>query len=97
MTFQPQSIRLSEFIRTNAEKIISEWETFAKTLVSESSTMTPLALRNHIEQILQFISADMDSAQTGPEQIKKSRGGGPKGASDKDGFSVAEIHAIHLP
>jgi len=86
-------MRLSDFIRANPGLIISEWEAFARSLVSESSTMTPLALRNHIQQILAFITADMDSSQTGPEQIKKSHGGGPKDASEKDGYSAAEIHA----
>ncbi|MDB5491898.1 MAG: histidine kinase [Micavibrio sp.] len=85
-------MRLSDFIRANMESIISEWENFAKTLAPESESMSPTAFRDHIDQILTFIANDIDSPQTGREQIKKSHGDGPKDTSDR-GHSPAEIHA----
>jgi len=36
--------------------------------------MTPLALRNHIHEILAFIISDIKSPQTHQQQIKKSQG-----------------------
>ena len=60
-------------------------------LIPASNDMTPLALRNHIKEILAFIVSDMESSQTGAEQVKKSRGEGPQ--SDKVNPSAAETHA----
>ena len=36
--------------------------------------MNSLSLRDHIEEILTFVIEDIESAQTGPEQIEKSHG-----------------------
>jgi signal transduction histidine kinase len=87
-------MRLSDFIRANTERIIGQWEGFARTLTPVSSDMTPTALRNHIAQILTFIMEDMETSQTGPEQTEKSRG---KGASPAPASEVipspAETHA----
>jgi signal transduction histidine kinase len=82
-------LRLANFIRENSAPIIAEWEAFAGTLMPASEAMSPLSLRNHIKYILQFIADDMDSAQTGAEQITKSHGRKPKIPVN----SVAEIHA----
>ena len=82
-------MRLADFIRANTAAIISEWESFAKTFVPAAGSMTPLALRNHIQQILVFISDDMDTAQTPSEQILKSHGEKPKMLYP----SAAETHA----
>jgi signal transduction histidine kinase len=81
-------MRLPDFIRAHTGQIISEWESFAGTLSPAADSMTLLALRDHIEPILAFIANDIESSQTGSEQTKKSRGGGPE--SDED--SAAETH-----
>ncbi|MEI9906144.1 MAG: hypothetical protein WDN06_21245 [Asticcacaulis sp.] len=70
-------MRLAEFIRSHMEPIIGDWETFAASLVPAASHMSPLTLRNHIQQILEFIIADMESAQTKAEQVDKSHGEKP--------------------
>jgi signal transduction histidine kinase len=82
---------LAVFIQENTPQIISEWESFARSLIPASNDMTPLALRNHIKQILVFIVKDMESPQTGPEQIQKSHGEGAQ--KNKIGPSAAETHA----
>ena len=68
-------MRVAEFIRTNTAPIIHEWENFAKTFVPAGGHMTPLALRNHIRQILAFICEDIDTAQTPAQQVTKAHGG----------------------
>lgn len=83
------SIRLADFIRGSSKKIVSEWETFARTLTPASNDMTPLALRDHIHEILDFIANDIESAQTDEEQIQKSRGEKEKSPLP----SAAETHA----
>jgi len=71
---QDNSIRLADFMHENTEQIVSEWESFARTLKPAANDMTPLALRNHIHEILAFIVSDIESPQTGLEQIQKSHG-----------------------
>lgn len=85
-------MRLSDFIRTHAGQIINEWENFARTLVPAAEGMTPLALRDHIKEILSFVADDIESLQTDDEQILKSLGAGPKSLPDGE-HSAAEIHA----
>ena len=82
-------IRLADFIQQNTKPIISEWETFARTLTPAATNMTPLALRDHIPQILDFIVKDIKTPQTRSEQIQKS-----KGDKERDpAATVAETHA----
>ena len=85
--------RLSVFIRENSKQIGREWSKFAKTLTPAANDMTELALRDHIEKILTFIADDLESPQTGPEQVKKSHGDGPKEKAGGGKCSTAEIHA----
>ena len=80
---------LADFIRNNTAPIIKDWENFAKTFVPAAEHMSPLALRNHIQQILAFIVQDMDTAQTAKEQVTKSHGDKPRTAYP----SAAETHA----
>ena len=83
------SKRLSVFIAKNIDSIVGEWEAFARTLTPSSEGMTPLALRDHIHQILDFVVNDIESSQTAKEQTKKS-----KGEKDKVLKSTAaETHA----
>lgn len=70
--------RLSDFIRDNTEQILSEWETFARTLPT-GETMDIVALRDHAKQMLGTIARDLDTPQTNKEQADKS-----KGKSDSD-------------
>lgn len=61
------TMRLADFIRDNPAPIILEWENFAKDFVPAAGTMSPLALRDHITQILAFIVHDMKTLHPGRE------------------------------
>jgi signal transduction histidine kinase len=65
--------RLSEFIRENRERILSEWETFARSLPMGHS-MGIEALRDHAGDMLRVISRDMDSPQSATQELVKSEG-----------------------
>lgn len=67
-------MRLSAFIRPDVESIVEEWESFARKLMPAAEGMSPLALRDHIKNILDFIVTDMESSQTSDEQATKSQG-----------------------
>lgn len=82
---------LTEFIERNSVPIISEWENFARSLIPAASDMTPLALRNHIKDILGFVVQDMRKPQSKREQVEKSHGEGKQTKEAKP--SAAETHA----
>ena len=82
-------MRLASFIRANYKPIAAEWEMFARSLTPASESMSPLALRDHIKEILAFVADDIESSQTDTEQVEKSRG--EKAPLAKR--SAAEIHA----
>ena len=83
-------MRLSEFIRTQQARIITEWIDFAESLTPAASSMSQLQLKDHIAQILKFIALDIESDQSATEQVSKSQG---KSDLDQDRKETAsEIH-----
>jgi signal transduction histidine kinase len=83
--------RLADFIRQNQAAIIDEWVQFASTRAPASDGMSRLALKDHIVDILSFVAADLESAQTSREQVDKSHG-----MTDGAGpfrHTAAEVHA----
>jgi len=93
MTRPQRSMRLADFILSNLEPILVEWEEFARNL-APGSEMSVLALRNHAQLILRVVARDMQSPQTKPEQSAKSKGHG--GGGDESGRldSASQDHAI---
>jgi signal transduction histidine kinase len=84
-------MRLHAFITANADQIIPEWESFARSCLPAAETMTELALRNHVRELLQFIAQDMVASQSVAQQAEKSKGRAAKRAVGID--SIAETHA----
>lgn len=84
-------MRLSEFIRAQREPILTEWETFARSLGTVSESMDIAALRDHASQMLTVIATDLDTVQSDREQRDKGVGNAP---ADDDVRSVtpAEAH-----
>lgn len=67
-------MRLSEFILSHREPILAEWEAFARTCAPASGTMDVAALRDHADQMLGVIAADLDTPQGDFAQSEKSKG-----------------------
>lgn len=67
-------MRLADFILTNREPILAEWEAFARTCAPASGTMDVEALRDHADQMLTAIAADLQTPQGHLEQSEKSKG-----------------------
>jgi hypothetical protein len=63
-------MRLHDFILTNREQILIEWETFARTCAPASITMDVEALRDHASAMLTVIAADLKTYQ---ERIRAVR------------------------
>ena len=63
---------LADFILENREPILAEWEAFARTCKPASGTMDVEALRDHADQMLMVIAADLQAPQDPREQSEKS-------------------------
>jgi signal transduction histidine kinase len=88
-------MRLSEFIVANREPILTEWEAFARTCAPASGSMDIVALRDHANEMLTVIAADLRTPQGKHEQSEKSKGNAPapdgnKTAAEKHGAGRAE-------
>ena len=83
------SIRLGDFILTNMEPILEQWEIFAKTIDPPSLTMDSPELRDHAKLMLQTIALDLAKGQTSKAQAEKSKGEAP----DNPNVTPAEDHA----
>lgn len=77
-------MRLSEFIRSNREAILAEWEAFARSCTPASRSMDLTALSDHAGEILTTIAEDLDTAQGVDEELEKSKGKGPQSEGTPD-------------
>lgn len=85
-------MRLSEFILNHLEAILVEWEAFAATLLPAAGELTPLALRDHAQPILEAIARDLMTSQTREEQTEKSQGRAIVAAEAPE--TAAQTHAV---
>lgn len=83
-------MRLSDFITANRELILAEWETFARTCEPASNTMDIEALRDHANEMLTVIAADLATPQGVVAQDEKSKGLAPP--DDEGDPTAAEQH-----
>jgi signal transduction histidine kinase len=79
---------LAEFIDVERASIVAEWETFARTLLPAAGGMNRVALRDHADEILSAIVADMQLRQSAQEQAEKSKGRG-------DAQHLEEVGQLH--
>ena len=85
-------MRLYDFIVRDIDRLVTEWEAFAATQLPAAAAMSPLALRDHAQQILEAVAADLRTAQTREAQQAKSKGLTPSlpGAPE----TAAQTHAV---
>jgi signal transduction histidine kinase len=82
-------VRLSKFILSNLEEILTEWESFASTVLP-GKHFDKAMLRNDAAAMLTTIAEDMETPQTAAQQTVKSKGRGPKTTQD----TSAEKHSV---
>ena len=82
-------MRLAQFILTHRATILDAWDTFAGSLMPGNREMWPKELRDHAEEMLLEIAADMGTLQSAQESAEKSQGHGPRCMSD----TASEVHA----
>lgn len=87
-------MRLADFILENREPILVEWEAFARTCLPASHGMNIAELRDHANEMLTVIAADLVTPQGAAAQSEKSKGRAPlvpgKSAASKHGADRAE-------
>lgn len=74
------------------EAILEEWEAFAKTLYPATAGMSPSALRDHAQPILNAVVTDLSTEQTPDEQEEKSKGRAPTHWNAPE--TAAQTHAV---
>lgn len=85
-------MRLADFIETNQEQILREWQTFAGS-TEPGANMDVEALRDHAARMLAVIARDLRTPQTVNEQKAKSRGESDKTEPDPlEGGTAASRH-----
>ena len=90
-------MRLADFIVSNRESVLKDWEAFARAMGPVAEKMDISALRDHASEMLSCISADLRTPQNDEEQAEKSKGNAesvPAGASNsaKVAKTAAEKH-----
>ncbi|MBA3460922.1 MAG: HAMP domain-containing histidine kinase [Deltaproteobacteria bacterium] len=81
---------LAEFIDQKRVKIVEEWEVFARSLSRPGRPMTGIELRDHADEILTAIVADMRSRQSASSQAAKSKGHAAAGELG----AIGHVHAV---
>lgn len=79
---------LAAFIRANTERIMLEWEAFARELPAGGS-MDIEALRDHAKEMLEAIATDLETRQSEQSRSEKSKG---KGATRRATPTAAMSH-----
>jgi len=80
-------MKLHQFIVENMEQILRDWVSFARSIQPEE--MTTKELRDHAEEMLITIAADLARPQTVFESIENSKGQQPR----TERLTPAEVHA----
>src|SRR5688572_14509782 len=87
-------MRLSEFILSHREQILTEWVVFAKTC-HPTAGMDLATLRDHAQQMLEAIAADLNTTQSKLEQADKSMGKCDANPDPKTPDSPAQSHGTN--
>ena len=90
-------MRLADFIDANNSAIVDEAEIFARSISDIAGRLDPIALRDHLPEILRVIAADMRTPETAVYRKLKSEGGYPpaSGAARTAAQTHAGTRALH--
>jgi signal transduction histidine kinase len=89
-------MRLSDFIVQQVDRIVDEWEKFAKTIKPAADSLGRLELRDHAKAILLAAARDMTTAQTASEQAAKAKGEGPEKTPTLDKAAASHGEMRHM-
>jgi signal transduction histidine kinase len=84
---------LAQSILDNLDRILGDWETFARSLPPGRS-MSAVALRDDAERMLRFVAADMETPQSEGQRDIKGRGEQGEGAEDTAAHAHGHLRAV---
>ncbi|MBT2303211.1 HAMP domain-containing histidine kinase [Variovorax paradoxus] len=84
-------MQLAAFIELAKEEILAESVAYARTITTLKDE-DEVVLRNHLPRVLKAISADLHTAQSRTESIKKSHGDAPAAGGGQE--TAAETHGL---
>lgn len=87
-------MRLSEFIVIEVDRIVDEWEQFARAITPDDN-LDRTTLRDHASAILLAAARDMATAQTAHEQAAKAKGNGPEKTPSLDRAAASHGELRH--
>jgi signal transduction histidine kinase len=85
-------MRLSEFMLTHREQILSEWVAFARSCTTSADGMDLAMLRDHASEMLDTIAADLNTTQSKSEQAEKSEGKSDASPDSETPDTAAQSH-----
>lgn len=85
-------MRLADYILSDMEAILARWDAFAATILPAAGRMNSLALRDHAQEILEAVVADLRIPQSREAQAEKSMGLAPRLAGAAQ--TGAQTHAL---
>ena len=88
-------MHLPEFIVQHVDRIVDEWEQFAKAIAPDVDSMNRATLRDYAKSILLAASQDMKTAQTASEQAAKAMGAGPEKTPSLDQAAASHGELRH--
>lgn len=83
-------MKLAQFIQTNMEHLLEDWEEAVLEIAPELKGKDSLALRDHACEMLEFIAQDLSTSQTREESESKALGKGKDSTSN-----IGAEHGIH--
>ncbi|MCW1916619.1 sensor histidine kinase [Luteolibacter sp. GHJ8] len=86
-------MRLHEFLDSNMEPVLQQWEDFARS-VWPSDAPTVKLLRDHAEEMLRAVIVDLQTDQSDAQQFLKSTGHGEDSRSSLSVNRSSERHAV---
>jgi signal transduction histidine kinase len=85
-------MRLSTFMLSHREAILSEWVAFARSCLPTANGMDLAMLRDHASEMLDTIAADLNTPQTKAEQVDKSEGKSDAETNSEAPDTAAQSH-----
>lgn len=77
-------MKLSVFIQEHKDEITEEWIAYAQNNIEHASDMDLEEVTDHVREILDRISRDMETSQTDDQQERKSKGNKELTSQDKE-------------
>src|SRR6476659_4615604 len=82
-------VRLADFIIREMPRILPRWDEFAGSLQRPGRTLDQHILRDHAEDILIAVVADLKAPQTAEQPSRKS-----KGLAEQTSQTTSRTHAV---